>query len=208
MASRTRSAKQVQRRTRSSRERCSFNRREAAYFADVSVRQVDKAIEEKVIRPWRPDAVRVYLNGEDVVTIAVIAKTGFQLPRQTKQQIRRWIHGSWGTADVKHSELALSNVLVLRLDSDIISMPERLDRYRQRRERYIDSNPEVQGGEPVIAGTRLPVSSVAARLRHGDSLDDLAADYPGIPRTAFEAAQIYAEAHPRRGRPARPWRDD
>jgi uncharacterized protein (DUF433 family) len=184
----------------------SFNRREAAFFAAVPVRQVDKAIEEKVVKPWRPDAASTYLDGADVLTIALIAKAGVQLSRKTKKQIRIWIESAFGAPGVDH-ELALSDVLVLRLDSDIASMARRLDSYRERRERYVGSNPEVQGGDPVLAGTRLPVSSVAVRLESGDSLDDLVADYPGTPKTAFEAARIYAETHPRRGRPARPWRD-
>jgi uncharacterized protein (DUF433 family) len=207
MPSRTRATKNPRRRMRALREECSFNRREAAYFADVSVRQVDKAIEEKVIKPWRPDPARIYLDSSAVVTIAMIAKTGLQLPRRTKRQISDWIQAGFGAPESKLSELALNDVVVLRIDSDIAAMVARLDRYRERRERYIDSDPEIQGGEPVIVGTRLPASSVAARLERGDSLDDLVADYPGIPKTAFEAARIYAEAHPRRGRPVRPWRD-
>src|SRR5262245_31977719 len=115
MATRTRAPRKARRRTRSAREKCSFNRREAAYFADVSVRQVDKAIEEKVVRPWRPDARFIYLDRDDVVTIAVLAKTGLQLPKQTKRQIHRWVQSFEGSA-VKHHELPLSNVLVLRLD--------------------------------------------------------------------------------------------
>ncbi|MBA3866184.1 MAG: DUF433 domain-containing protein [Solirubrobacterales bacterium] len=207
MPAKTASPRNDRRRTRSARERCSFNRREAAYFADVSVRQVDKAIEEKVVRPWRPDVRLIYLDRDDVVTIAVLAKTGLQLPKQTKRQIHKWVRSSFEERPVKHRELSLSNILVLRLDPAIVSMADQLDAYRERRERYISSDLEIQGGEPVIAGTRLPVSSVATRLDRGDSLDDLAADYPGIPKTAFEAARIYADAHPRRGRPARPWRD-
>jgi uncharacterized protein (DUF433 family) len=207
MPTKTRAPKRIRPGMRSAREGCSFNRREAAYFADVSVRQVDKAIEENVIRPWRPEARYVYLDRDDVVTIALLAKAGLQLPKQTKRQIHKWVRSSFEARPVEDRELPLSNILVLRLDSSILSMADELDAYRQRRERYISSDPEIQGGEPVIVGTRLPVSSVATRLELGDSVDDLAADYPGIPKTAFEAARIYADAHPRRGRPARPWRD-
>lgn len=207
MPTKTRSPRTARRRTRSARERCSFNRREAAYFADVSVRQVDKAIEENIIRPWRPDARVIYLDRDDVVTIALLAQTGLQLPKQTKKQIHKWIRSSFEEHPVEHRELFLSNILVLRLDPHIVSMADQLDTYRERRERYISSDPEIQGGDPVIAGTRLPVNSVATRLERGDSVDDLVADYPGIPKTAFEAARIYADAHPRRGRPARSWRD-
>lgn len=52
---------------------------------------------------------------------------------------------------------------------------------------YIQTNPEIMAGEPVIAGTRLTVSAVQARLTGGDSIEDLIADYPHVPREAFEA---------------------
>jgi uncharacterized protein (DUF433 family) len=207
MPTETRSRKSSARRRPIPREQSLFNRREAAYFARVSLRQVDKAIEEKVVRPWRPDAIRIYLDGPDVMTVALIARAKLQLHRKAKKQIRSWMRSTLKTTAGEAEELALSDVLVIRLDPAMTSIGRQLDSYRQRRERYIETDPEIQGGEPVIAGTRLPVSSVATGLKRGDSLDDLAADYPGVPKTAFEAARIYAEAHPRRGRPARPWRD-
>ena len=82
------------------------------------------------------------------------------------------------------------------------------ERYREARDRYITSDAGILGGTPVIAGTRLTVYAVLGRLQDGDGVDDLAEDYPEIPREAFEAAGLYAEAHPLRGRPSgRPWRN-
>ena len=79
--------------------------------------------------------------------------------------------------------------------------------YREARDRYIRSDPEILGGTPVIDGTRIPVYAVLGRLRHGDTLEDLLDDYPRVPRDAFRAAEIYAAANPLRGRPSgRPWR--
>ncbi len=76
------------------------------------------------------------------------------------------------------------------------------------RDAHIVSDPEILGGTPVIRGTRMTVYSVLGRLQDGDSIDDLTADNPDIPREAFEAAAIFARAHPLRGRPSgRPWRN-
>jgi uncharacterized protein (DUF433 family) len=36
-------------------------------------------------------------------------------------------------------------------------------------------------------------------LSHGDSLDEIAAENPDLPREAFEAAVLFAKAHPLRG---------
>ncbi len=78
--------------------------------------------------------------------------------------------------------------------------------YREARDRYIASDPDILGGTPTIAGTRLTVYAVLGRLQDGDSLDELAEDYPELSREAFKAAELFARAHPLRGRPSgRPW---
>lgn len=185
-----------------------LNRREAALLAHVSLRSVDKAIEEKVVKPSRAPRQGPLLDLSDVLAIALIARAGLPLSRPTKRRINEWVHGfPPDEAFEETKELLLSDVLVLRVDAEVSQLASQLRRYLEKRERHIESSPQTQGGEPVIAGTRLPVRAVAERLRRGDSLADLAEDYPGIPPDAFEAARIYAEAHPRRGRPAQPWRD-
>lgn len=191
-----------------SRTESRLNRREAALLAEVSLRSVDKAIEEKVVKPRRFPGRGTLLDRHDVLALALIARTGLPLRPQTKKKINEWVHGFPPEESFEEArELLLSDVLVLRADTEFRPLVDRLQRYLERRERHIESNPEIQGGEPVITGTRLPVRAVAERLNRGDSLDGLAEDYPGIPRDAFEAARIYAASHPRRGRPARPWRD-
>ncbi|HEV2857188.1 MAG TPA: DUF433 domain-containing protein [Solirubrobacterales bacterium] len=177
-------------------------------LAGVSLRSVDKAIEEKVVKPKRSAREGTLLDRGDVLAIGLIAKAGLPLRPQTKRRINQWVREFLPEESFDEvRELPLSEILVLRSDAAFRQRAERLRRYLEGRERHIDRNPEVQGGEPVITGTRLPVRAVAERLNRGESISDLAEDYPGTPRDAFEAARIYAEAHPRRGRPARPWRD-
>jgi len=177
-------------------------------LADVSLRSVDKAIEEKVVKPTRAERRGTLLDQGDVLAIALIARADLPLSRSAKRRINQWVHGFPAEETFEEAkELLLSDVLVLRFDAKFGQVAKRLHRYLERRERHIDSSPLIQGGEAVITGTRLPVRAVAERLRRGDSIDDLVEDYPRIPRAAFEAARIYAESHPRRGRPAQPWRD-
>ncbi|WP_158554912.1 DUF433 domain-containing protein [Methylovirgula sp. 4M-Z18] len=59
----------------------------------------------------------------------------------------------------------------------------------------------MQGGRPVIKGTRLTVSAIHGRLSSGDTIETLMDDHPDIPRRAFEAALLYAQTHPQVGRP-------
>lgn len=192
----------------SSKTTDSFNRREAAVLADVPLRSVDKAIEERVVKPRRSTRRGTILDRGDVLAIALIARTGLPLRPQAKRKINEWIHGFTSEKEFEETrELLLSDVLVLRSDAKFRHLAERVYRYLEGRERHIESNPGVQGGEPVIAGTRLPVRAVAERMDRGETVAELVEDYPEIPKEAFEAARIYAESHPRRGRPARPWRD-
>ena len=57
-------------------------------------------------------------------------------------------------------------------------------------------------------GTRLLVHHVAALLRQGVTEAELREDYPNLTQEMVGAAPIYAQAHPRRGRPRKPsWRN-
>jgi uncharacterized protein (DUF433 family) len=67
------------------------------------------------------------------------------------------------------------------------------------RDAWIESIPGIKGGAPVIKGTRITVRAVEPRLSHGDSLDEIAAENPDLQREAFEAAVLFAKAHPLRG---------
>ena len=46
----------------------------------------------------------------------------------------------------------------------------------------IDRNPDILGGTPVFAGTRVPVRILLEHLEAGDRLDDFLADYPTVSR--------------------------
>jgi uncharacterized protein (DUF433 family) len=79
---------------------------------------------------------------------------------------------------------------------------DRADRYLAARDAWIDSVEGIKGGLPIIKGTRITAHSVEARMRAGDSLDAIAAENPDLPREAFEAAALFARAHPLAGRPS------
>ena len=80
---------------------------------------------------------------------------------------------------------------------------------RARRERLaaaeaaVVEDPAILGGTPVFRGTRVPVHDVAASLDRL-SLERVLEAYPGLTGVDAELAQLYARAHPPRGRPRRP----
>jgi uncharacterized protein (DUF433 family) len=57
---------------------------------------------------------------------------------------------------------------------------------------YIASNPEVCGGEPVIAGTRVTLRTVLASLADGMSVEEILADFPSLSRESVKAVLAFA----------------
>jgi len=69
------------------------------------------------------------------------------------------------------------------------------------------ADPEIMGGTPCIAGTRLTVYAVAARLDGGEAVAGLLDDYPQVTREQIEAAVDGAARVPfAEHEKARPWR--
>jgi uncharacterized protein (DUF433 family) len=50
------------------------------------------------------------------------------------------------------------------------------------------SDPEILGGEPVFAGTRVPVRSLFDYLEGGESLDEFLRQFPSVERAQAIAA--------------------
>jgi uncharacterized protein (DUF433 family) len=64
----------------------------------------------------------------------------------------------------------------------------------------ISCDRNVLGGTPVFAGTRVPIDSLVAHLKAGDSLATFLSDFPSVSREQVEAyldltAEAIAEAN-------------
>lgn len=46
----------------------------------------------------------------------------------------------------------------------------------------VRSDPEILGGTPVFAGTRVPVDALIDFLEGGDTVEDFLENYPGVSR--------------------------
>jgi uncharacterized protein (DUF433 family) len=53
-------------------------------------------------------------------------------------------------------------------------------------ETTISSNPNVLGGTPVFAGTRVPVASLFDSLKHGRTIDYFLEQFPSVDRSQVE----------------------
>ena len=58
------------------------------------------------------------------------------------------------------------------------------------RDQVISRSPEILGGAPVFAGTRVPVQNLVDYLAAGDSLEEFLDDFPSVDR---EQAVMFLE---------------
>jgi uncharacterized protein (DUF433 family) len=56
----------------------------------------------------------------------------------------------------------------------------------------VHSDPEILGGTPVFAGTRVPMQNLIDYLAAGDSLEDFLHSFPTVSREQAVAALEYA----------------
>ena len=61
--------------------------------------------------------------------------------------------------------------------------------------RVVSRNSEVLGGDPVFAGTRVPVKSFFDHLEAGDSIDDFLEGFPSVRREQVTALLEEAREH-------------
>jgi uncharacterized protein (DUF433 family) len=61
--------------------------------------------------------------------------------------------------------------------------------------REIVTDPEILGGEPVFAGTRVPVRSLFDHLEGGESIADFLEGFPSVKREQVIAVLEESKAH-------------
>lgn len=188
-----------------------FTTAEVAELAEAPPSAVEKAIEEgimevrKVQAPTAGSRLRRLMSTDGVYYVAFLRRCDLHFSKAHKERL-------WSCFKETPSERLLtarwhlSAGIEIRPGELLAPVRERVTWYIRARHRWIEVNPDIMGGTPVIRGTRLSVYSVLGRIGHGDGIDDVLEDNPDLPRDAIEAALAYARANPLVGRPAgRPW---
>lgn len=62
-----------------------------------------------------------------------------------------------------------------------------------QRDQIYHRDPDILGGTPVFTGTRVPIDTLLAYLRHGKRIDDFRDDFPTVSRQQAEALLRLAE---------------
>jgi uncharacterized protein (DUF433 family) len=174
---------------------------EVAVLAGTSKTVVEKALEQKVFGVKRGRASRRLLPLHAVALAAAIKSLGRRLTVHDKRLMARKL-AVLSPSALKTAEIEVAPAVVMFVGSLARDAVERAERYATDRDTFIETAEGVQGGRPVIKGTRLTVSAIHGRVTSGDTVEILMEDYPDIPRGAFETALLYARTHPQVGRPA------
>lgn len=174
-----------------------LTRNEAAQLSGASPAVVNKAIEQRVVatRSVRRSSL---IDARDVGALSLFAGLGFRLPVAEKRRLARWLR----TAELGAEQSLGPPAVVVRKTPELDQVTKAALRYAHLRERFLEVNPERQGGEPVVRGTRVPIRGLARQIEAGESLDVLRQEYDYIDEDAFEFAVQWASANPRRGRPS------
>ena len=191
-----------------------FSLKEAAAIVDVPEPFVRKAIEQKTLRPRAVSsgrAVRYRFDVNDMLFLKVISRFPFGLPRKDRDDLRSLVKrqreraGKWRMAA---SDLVIdADDLVIRVSVKSLrdALAHDLATYRRGLQRIV-SDPEIMGGEPVFAGTRIPLAHVAGLLAKGVPLKEITEDYPALTSEDLAFAAIHSKMKRNPGRPRKPLR--
>lgn len=178
---------------------------EAAAVAEVPVKAVYKVMAERL-----PKSSLVRRSGRILLTPTAVAcvRLDYELPKDVPVRVRRFVFERLQAGESGRVEYGTT------LFAYVVDPRPAVAQIRKRMRSYgkalkmITEDPEIQGGAATLKGTRILVHQIASLLAQGVPEAELLEDYPNLTPAMIEAAQIFAQAHPRRGRPRKPaWRD-
>jgi uncharacterized protein (DUF433 family) len=181
---------------------------EAAVVSRVSLRDVNRAIDERILS----DAFVSVDNGRHILAGACsFISFYFETAKRLTSEERLFAIRAAGPKLTRSRELAWAallredwtvrdDFLTIDLRPFLKSASDRMSDLEAARE-MVTSSDDVLGGTLVIRGTRVPVYDVAASVAAGQPIERILEAYSSIDAEKVRLAGIYAEANPLRGRP-------
>jgi uncharacterized protein (DUF433 family) len=181
-----------------------YTPQEAAAIAGVRLQRIQNAITERQLR----GAFRTARDGRRRLDLPAIL-TFAAADRMEKVRIEPAVlYAAFKKVGLPGGPVAVTETVTIDAPRLLAPVVRNIELYERARERIV-SDPAVMGGIPVVKGTRLPARTLHARVKGGEMIDTILADYPYLDRETLEAAVLYAEANPERGRPrSRPKKGD
>lgn len=180
--------------------------KEVAFAAEVTQKAIEQAIDRKEVSPIGTGRARQRegqraLGFEAAVYMRLRRETADFLTAKARQQLWREISSAGRIPD--HVEIGSLRVNMTEAVESVSSRLKALARIQKS----VVSDPKIRGGEPVVAGTRIPVTVLWELKKTGSSTEEILESYPAVSKQKLEAALLYAKLYPRRGRPKAPWSD-
>jgi len=169
---------------------------EAAVVAGVSVRDVNRVIDEHIV----PETLYSLKGGRWLRSHAcTYVRFYFHTAKALTSDER--MHVIHTLSAMKHQRWTFEHeFLTVNLDGFFEETQARHAALVRARELVVE-DPGILDGLPVIRGTRIPVYDIAASVAAGADTKRLKAAYPDLDDERIELASLYAQANPPRGRP-------
>lgn len=181
---------------------------EAAFVSGISVKAVDRTIDEHVLPKgfFVLDGGRRFTPGACVMIAFYHAAADDLTPGLRKHVIARFEDRLRHVAFDDCKALARENWRLgerywsVDLAPFIKCTADGYERLREA-EAAVSRDAEVMSGIDVLRGTRVPVYDVAASAGSGEPIERIRDAYPSLTERQIQLAIVYATAHPQRGRP-------
>ena len=187
---------------------------EAAFIANVDERDIHRLVDEELLpRPLLETAK----SGRRFDTFACVLGAFYfhesaALTKDARQQVMGELAGRMEKAHAKSGGKRVADVSALdwsvlldgAIHVDVKGFAqEAVHRAAAlaRAQALVDCDEATMNGEPVFAGTRVPVRTVAAWLAAGESKKAIQKSFPTVTSEMIEAAPLWVKTHPQRGRP-------
>jgi uncharacterized protein (DUF433 family) len=176
---------------------------EAAVAAGVSVPQIHRIIDEKILPEdlYSTSQMRTFRT-DACILIAFYFETAESLTAQARLRTIRNAMAHCGSWEQWKNCTVEDDSITIRFLDIWKGVEERLHQLKRAREMVIEDS-EILSGIPVIKGTRVPVYDIAAAVDSGTTMDRILKSYPSLKDWQVELASVYAKAVPQRGRPKR-----
>ncbi|NHT77678.1 DUF433 domain-containing protein [Ferranicluibacter rubi] len=168
---------------------------EAAAVSEVAVKSVHNAIDKRIIATPPVGRDGRTLNDQDLLQLKLWYGVGSILSAERRKRLFDTIDQNPEADTVRADDFLIIDVA--RAREQLAARAEAL----REAEQMIQSVKGVMGGEPVFNKTRVPVRTIAAMKAQGASTLEIVEGYPSLTARMIDLAEIWAAAHPARGRP-------
>ncbi len=169
---------------------------EASLLTGLPLTAVRRALEDDAVPSRKLRSGRIVqrvISSEGLLCLKLEQLGVGQLPLAYRRRIYRAVLAQPGIPQLKESEAVIIEVRRARTD-----LKSAMTSYKKAHAMVVE-DPEIMGGAAVIRGTRIPVHLVAEMRRQGASVEEILEGYPSLTQEHITLAELYVQAHPRRG---------